>query len=159
MTDLTLYPDQLTALSVAQIAALPPVQLAEVQLNLDKLRAWLKDTNAKFDAALARRYGDQERTARTEAGKDFGVVHLADGALSVAVTVPKRVSWDQSQLAAIAKRIAATGERVEDYLDIEFSVQESRFHNWPPALREQFESARTVKPGKPAYQLTLKQED
>jgi len=68
------------------------------------------------------------------------------------------VSWDQPQLAAIAQRIAASGERVEDYLDVEFSVPESRFNNWPTALRSQFEAARTVKPGKPSFRLTFTEE-
>jgi hypothetical protein len=79
---------------------------------------------AKFDAALEAAYGEQARAARLEAGKDFGVVHLKDGLLRVTVDVPKRVSWDQAQLAAIARRIAAAGEN-EDYLDVEFSVSES----------------------------------
>ena len=50
-------------------------------------------------------------------------------------------------------RIADSGDRVEDYLDIEFSVPESRFNNWPTTLREQFAPARTVKPGKRSYEL------
>jgi hypothetical protein len=69
------------------------------------------------------------------------------------------VSWDQQQLAAIAQRIAAAGDRIEDYLDVEFSVSESRFNNWPTALREQFAPARTVKPGKASYDLAINSED
>jgi hypothetical protein len=68
------------------------------------------------------------------------------------------VSWDQAQLAAIARRIAAAGEKVEDYLDVEYSVSESRFSNWPPALRAGFEAARTVKPGKPTFRLSIDEE-
>ena len=78
--------------------------------------------------------------------------------MRVTADQPKRVSWDQPQLAAIAQRIAASGERVEDYLDVEFSVPESRFNNWPTALRSQFEAARTVKPGKPSFGLTFTEE-
>lgn len=159
VNELTLYPDQIHAMSVAQLAALPPAQLAEVQVNLEQLKAWVKEAVTKFDAAMARRYADRERDARAEAGKDFGVIHFADGPLRVTVDQPKRVSWDQQQLAAIAGRIAASGDRVEDYLDIEFSVSEARFNNWPPALRDQFEAARTVKPGKTSFRLALDSED
>jgi hypothetical protein len=159
VNELTLYPDQITAMSVAQLAELPPAKLAEVQINIEQLKAWVKETCAKIDSALVRRYGEQERQSRTEAGKDFGIVHLADGPLRVTVDQPKRVSWDQQQLAAIAARIAASGERIDDYLDVEFSVSESRFNNWPPALKEQFAQARTVKPGKPSYRLALVQEN
>ena len=44
----------------------------------------------------------------------------------------------------MAKRIAASGDRVEDYLDVEFSVPESRFTNWPTALREQFVNSLAI---------------
>jgi hypothetical protein len=86
-------------------------------------------------------------------------VRFNDGLVRIAVDTPKRVSWDQKQLAAIAQRIADSGDRVEDYLDIEFSVPESRFTNWPTSLREQFEPARTVKPGKASYDLAIDSED
>lgn len=143
MSDLTLYPADIAAMSVGQLAQLPPAQKAQISRNLDEALAWLK----------------QARAARLEAGKDFGVVHLNDGPLRVTVDVPKRVSWDQAQLAAIARRIAAAGEKVEDYLDVEYSVSESRFSNWPPALRAGFEAARTVKPGKPTFRLALVSEE
>ena len=158
MSDLTIYPAQLTEMSVAQLEALPPDQLAEVQHNLEQLQDWTKQARAKLDAALVRRFFELERAARADSGKDFGTVHFNDGPLRVTADQPKRVSWDQPQLAAIAQRIAASGERVEDYLDVEFSVPESRFNNWPTALRSQFEAARTVKPGKPSFRLTFTEE-
>ena len=33
-----------------------------------------------------------------------------------------------------------------------------KFNNWPPALREQFSDARTVKAGKPTFKLVLTDE-
>jgi len=64
------------------------------------------------------------------------------------------VTWDQAQLATIAKRIDAAGESVEEFIDVSYSISESRFQNWPSTLRSQFEATRTVKPGKPTYRLT-----
>ena len=159
MTNLTILPADLAALSVSELASLPPAQKQEISRNLDEALDWIKKARAKFDAALDAAYGERARAARLDAGKDFGVIHLNDGPLRVTVDQPKRASWDQEQLAAIARRIAASGERVEDYLDIEFSVSESRFSNWPPALRAQFEAARTVKPGKPSFRLALTSEE
>ena len=115
---------------------------------------WVKKAQAKTHSALQRRYAQREQDARIHAAKDFGAIHLQDGPLRVTVDAPKRVSWDQTQLAEMARRIAASGDRVEDYLDVEFSVSESRFNNWPSTLREQFAAARTVKPGKRTYELT-----
>jgi len=154
MNDLTIFPDRLTAMTEADLAALPVEQLYEVHLNLAQLVDWVKKAQAKTHGALQRRYVEREREARAEVGKDFGIVHLQEERPRVTVDTPKRISWDQKQLAEMAKRIAASGDRVEDYLDVEFSVPESRFTNWPTALREQFAAARTVKPGKRSYELT-----
>ncbi len=159
MTDITIFPDRLTAMSEADLAALPAEQLREIHFNLAQLVEWVKKAQTKTHNAMKRRYSEQERAARSEAGKDFGTVHFQDGQIRVTVDTPKRVSWDQTQLAEMAKRIAASGDRVEDYLDVEFSVPESRFTNWPTALREQFSAARTVKPGKASYDLTADSEE
>jgi hypothetical protein len=155
MSDLSIYPEQLAEMSEAQLAALPAAQLVEVQRNLEQLQAWTKRTRARFDAALLRRFGDLERAARAEAARDFGIVHFRDGVLRVTADAPMCVTWDQQQLAAIARRIVACGERVEDYLDIELTVSESRYNNWSQALRRQFAPARTVEPGKTSFSLVL----
>ena len=55
----------------------------------------------------------------------------------------------------MAERIVASGDKVEDYIDIKLSVSESRYTNWPTALQEQFAAARTVEEGKPTITLTL----
>ena len=159
MNEITIFPEQLSAMSDVQLASLPPAQLCEVHHNLTQLVDWVKKAQAKVQAAMQRRYAEQERAVRAEAGKDFGTVRFNDGLVRITVDTPKRVSWDQKQLAAIAERIAASGERVQEYVDIEFSVPESRFNNWPAALREQFEPARTVKPGKSSYDLAIDSED
>ena len=159
MNEITIFPEQLSAMSDVQLASLPPAQLCEVHHNLAQLVDWVKKAQAKVHAAMQRRYAEQERAVRVEAGKDFGTVRFNDGLVRITVDTPKRVSWDQKQLAAIAERIAASGERVQEYVDIEFSVPESRFNNWPAALREQFEPARTVKPGKSSYDLASDSED
>ena len=159
MTAMTVLPDRLTALSVADLAALPTTQLAEIVRNLDDLLTWHKQQRAKVDAALDQSYAERIQKVRADAGKDFGTVHIDDGAVRVTVDVPKRVSWDQAKLAAIAQRIAAADDKVEDFIDVDYAVSESRFNNWPPALREQFAGARTVKPGKPTFRLTTISED
>jgi hypothetical protein len=152
MTDLTLLPAELAELSVAQLAALSPQQKILLARQLEQAGEWLKQVKARFDAALEQTYGDRIRAARS-GGKDFGVVHVADGDLRLSVDVSKRVTWDQAQLATIAKRIDAAGESAEEFIDVSYSISESRFQNWPSTLRSQFEGARTVKPGKPTYRL------
>lgn len=145
-------------MSVVQIAALPPAKLQEAHANLLALQSIVKGVLDRFHAALDQRYAEQAASARQANGRDFGVCHLSDEALRVTVDLPKKVTWDQAQLSAIAERIAAAGERVADYIDTDYSIPESRFNAWPPALKEQFTPARTVKPGKASYRLAFVQE-
>ncbi len=158
MNDLTIFPADIADMSVAQLAALPVEQKAEISRNLDQAMGWLKQARTKFDAALESAYGEQARTALRESGRDFGTAHISDGPLHLKFELPKKVSWNQQQLTEIAERIVASGEKVEGYLDIKLSVSESRYTNWPPALQQQFAAARTVDSGKPSFTLSLDSE-
>lgn len=158
MNDITLFPADIAEMSVAQLAALPVHQKAEIDRNLDQAIAWLRKARTKFDAALDAAYGEQARAALRESGRDFGTAHIDDGALRIKFEQPKKVSWDQQQLTQIAERIVAAGEKIESFLDIKLAVSESRFTNWPPSLQQQFASARTVAPGKPAFTLSFDSE-
>jgi len=159
MNLLTVFRAHLDALSVDQLVSLPPHQLLEVDANVEQVLDWAKQARTKIDAALDQRYGVQARQELTDSGRDTGTTHVVDGPLRIKFELPKRVSWNQKQLSAIAERIVAAGERVQDYMDVDLTVSESRFNNWPPALKEQFAPARTVKPGKPSYVLALAQEN
>jgi hypothetical protein len=159
MTHLTITPSTLPELSVSQIALYPPQELQALDSSLEVLSNWLKLSRGRLNTALEQRYGEQARALLLESGRDFGVTHLSDGDLRLTFELPKRVSWDQPQLTKIAERIVSAGERIQDYMDLDLSVSESRFTNWPPALKEQFTAARTVKPGKASYRLALVKEN
>ena len=149
----------LAEMSVTQIAALPPEQLQEAHTNLLTLQSAIKGVLERFNAALESRYAEQVVAARQANGRDFGVCHLTDGPLRITADAPKKVIWDQRQLAEIVQRIAASGDKVSDYIDTEYSVSESRYNAWPSTLKETFAKARTVKPGKTAYRLAFVQEN
>ena len=149
----------LSEMSVAQIAALPQAQLQEAHANLLSLQTMVKAVLERMHTALEQRYADAAKAARLASGRDFGVCHLNDGDLRITVDLPKKVTWDQAQLAATAARIAAAGDTVAHYIDVDYSVSESRFNNWPPALKEQFAQARTVKAGKASYRMALVQDE
>ena len=155
MKELTLYPADLASMTVAQLAAAPIQDLLDAERNVDEAIAFLKPLRAKLDAAKLQRYGEQARTALRDSGRDFGTAHVNDGTLHVKYELPKKVTWSQTILKEMAERIVASGDKVEDYIDVKLSVSESRYTNWPTALQEQFAAARTVEEGKPTITLTL----
>lgn len=154
MSNLTVFPADIAEMSVGQLANLPTQQLYEVDANLDQAIAWLKSARTKVDTALEQRFGAQGRDALRDTGRDFGTAHLKADGLHVKFELPKKVTWDQKKLKAIAERIVASGESVESYMDISLSVTETRYTSWPPTLQQQFAEARTTKAGKPAITLS-----
>ena len=158
MSDLTIFPADIAEMSVSQLAALSPMQKQEICTNLDAAIDWLKKARTKFDAALDQCYGERARAALRDSGRDFGTAHISDGPLRIKFELPKKTSWDQGMAREIAARIAASGDKVEHYFDIKFSVPESRYTNWPPALQQQFAAARTVDAGKPSFTLSIDSE-
>lgn len=155
MNDLDLNLSALPDLSVSRIAALPAERLQQLDVALAELANQVKQARERLSAGLQQRFGEKAHAALLASGRDFGVAHISSDGLRVTYELPKRASWNQTQLGAIAERIVAAGERVQDFMDVELSVPEARFNNWPPALKEQFAGARTVKPGKPTFRLAL----
>ena len=155
MSDLTIFPADLAAMSTAQLVALPITDFVAAERNVDEAVAYLKQLRGKLDAAKLQRYGEQARTALRDSGRDFGTAHVSDGELHVKYELPKKVTWSQPILKEMAERIVASGDKLEEYIDIKFSVSESRYTHWPTALQEQFAAARTVEEGKPTITLTL----
>lgn len=155
MKELTLYPADLASMTVAQLVMLSITDFVVSERNVDEAIAYLKQLRVKLDAAKLQRFGEQARAALRESGRDFGTAHVNDGALHVKYELPKKVTWNQAILKEMAERIVASGDKIEDYIDVKLSVSESRYSNWPTTLREQFASARTVEEGKPSITLTL----
>ncbi|SFC00464.1 hypothetical protein [Tropicimonas isoalkanivorans] len=140
-------PDDLPGLSPQEIAALPVELLAILQREIDERLK--RDTAAKtrLDAALTVRYATRAAEERQAQAKDTGTVRFDDGDFTVVADLPKRVEWDQSQLAAMVERIRAVGDDPAEYVDIAFKVPERKYAAWPDAIRQGFEPARTVKTG------------
>ena len=84
---------------------------------------------------------------------DTGKVHFMDDGIRVTSELSKRPEWDQQKLAEIAKRIAEAGDDPAEFIDVAYKVSERKYTAWPESLRAAFEPARTLKTGKPTFQL------
>jgi hypothetical protein len=136
-----------------EIAALPADVLAILQHESETALKQTKAAKARLDGGLVLKYGEEAAEARREAGKDTGTVRFEDGDITVVADVPKRVDWDQAQLAAMVERIRAAGDDPTEYVETSFKVAERTYVAWPRAIREGFEPARTVRPGQLTIQL------
>jgi hypothetical protein len=146
-------PDDLIDLSPQEIADLPVELLAILQSEIDERLTRDRAIKARLDGALILRYAARAAEERQFARKDTGTVRLEDGDFTVVVDLPKRISWDQSKLAALAERIRTAGDDPSEYIDNTFKVSERKYTAWPDAIRRRFEPARTVRPGQLGVKL------
>ena len=144
----------LANLSVDELTALTPLQTLRAVEHLEAATAGLDALRRKLDTALDATYGERVRRACAEAGHDKGFIHIDADEVRVRVEIAEQVVWDQTQLAAMAARIAKGGERVEAYLDVTYHIPETRWSQWPPTLRASFARARIATPGPPTYRLS-----
>ena len=156
MTDLKNRPTltDVKQMTPDQVADLPLAQIAALRSDLDEKRDEVKQLDSIITAAMEDRFG---KRARKRA--EIGTVRLDDeDGLSVKVEIPKRVEWDQAQLASVASTIAREwGDEPQQYMRLKYEVPESAYNNWPDSLRALFEPARTVKAGKPKFTIEQKE--
>jgi len=139
--------DDLMSMPPLEIASLPVELLATLQREIDETLKHDKAVKARLDAALITRYASRAEELRRLYGKDTGTVRFDDGDFSIVADLPKRVSWDQTKLAAMVERIRVAEDDPAQYIDIAYKVPERKYTAWPEHLRRDFETARTVRPG------------
>jgi hypothetical protein len=140
---------------IGEIAALPAPILALLQDEAEEAAKAARSLADWLNGAIALRYGDLAAAARRSEGKDTGTVRLNDDEVTVIADLPKRVEWDQGRLGQMVDRIRAAGDDPREYVETTFKVSERKYGAWPAAIREGFEAARTVRPGKPTFRLQL----
>lgn len=80
-----------------------------------------------------------------------GTHHRYDGDIEIKIELPKRIDWDQLELAKAVETIKSWDENPADYIDTKISVKEAAYANWPPKIRDLFTPARTVKTSKAKF--------
>lgn len=147
--------EDLRNMQIGEIVALPAEQLALLQDAANEALRSAKTTSDWLEGAIALKYTDRAVMARMEASKDTGTVRFEDGAVTVIADLPKRVDWDQAQLAELVERISAAGDDPTEYVDVSFKVPERKYAAWPESIRQNFEPARTVRTGALKVKLEL----
>ncbi len=155
---MTINLEQARLLSVAEITGLSAQDLMQLQSAVAEVLRQARDLKEWIDGAIALKYDAQAKALRAQLGKDTGTIHFDDQGVRVTADLPKKPVWDQKKLSEIAERITANGDDPTEYLDITYKVAERKYTAWPENLREVFAPARTLKTGKPTFQLILNEE-
>jgi hypothetical protein len=118
-------------------SALPELGLETLGILLEdakELSAAATKVSRAIQAEVEERFKDKIRMAYAEAKRDTGTITLNEGEMSIEVTRPKKVAWDQKELCAIADRIREAGDSPSDWIDAELSVPEKRYTALPVSM-------------------------
>ena len=109
----------------------------------------LANVKKRIVDAILNRHADKIQAALSEKDEPYGVVNVN----GFEITTPKKVDWNQKELARLYKIIQDSGEYASDYIKISYDVSEASFKAWPTTIREQFVPARTVSKGNAAVKV------
>ena len=154
-TPTTFTPEQVLATPAGTLAQQPAELLFSFKNSAADLLTDAKSLCDHIDQAIDFKWNERARFLRHEVDKDTGIVHFNDGNVRITADLPKKIEWDQTRLAEIARRISESGDDPKQYVEITFRVSETKFNAWPDTLKSSFNAARTVKTGKPSYRLAL----
>jgi hypothetical protein len=149
--------EDIRTMPIGEIAALPADHLALLQEDAEAALTAAKATAEWIAGAIALRYANRAQAERRAENKDTGTVRFEDGSVTVIADLPKRVEWDQAKLGEMVARIRTAGDDPAEYVETAFKVSERKYGAWPAAIRDGFEAARTVKPGKATFRLVLEE--
>ena len=107
------------------------------------------DQIAKVDEQITATITPIATNHRTALNKETGTIDFTIDGVKVKHDVPKRVEWDQNQLAGIRERIIAGNADPGEYMATVYKVKETNYKAWPSFIKDIFTPARTVKYGTP----------
>lgn len=144
---------QLQELGVTKVANLPIDQLALLLEEMTELKAKCRSYDSLLHAALVERFSKPAAEARAKEGKDTGRVRITVEDHVVTADLPKDIEWDQTKILDAVRTIQSWNEPVEDYINIKYSVSETKYNAWPETIRNLFAASRTVGTGKPTFKI------
>jgi len=144
--------NDLVRMTDAEIGAIPPDQLRELQNDLADLKAEYESRSHHLLRAFTSRYGD---TFEGQREKDTGVVHIEDGDYQVSQDIRKTTTYDQKKIGRVLDLLKSSGEDITEYVEVSYKVPERKWTVWPAQIKRVFEPARIVKASTPKYTVEI----
>ncbi|WP_419835336.1 hypothetical protein [Endozoicomonas atrinae] len=129
----------------------------ELLVLVDNIEAQLEEAQRVRDwleSAIAYKYVYKATSIRSELQQEFGFIHFEDGVVKVTSEIPKAITWDQKKLAAIAETLRNQGAHPEAFMEVQYTVLDARFDEWPEVMQNAFRPALTIEQGTPKYRLS-----
>ena len=113
----------------------------QLKAKMDGLKSELKD----IEQQISDTFLDRAKQSLMTEGKDFGTAHILAGNRKVKAVLRKKVTWDQEALRKALDTMPVDDAR--HYGKLTFSVEERKYNEAPPRVKELLEECRTVELG------------
>ena len=124
----------------------------ELETSLTQVEVELKslsNTKKQIVETILVRKSDEIEAALKAKEEPYGSIHIGN----FEITVGKKVTWNQTELANLAQQIMSAGEDPKEYIKISYDVSETAFKAWPTPIKSQFIPARTIARGNPTVKV------
>ena len=139
---------------MSDLSAKPGDELLKLVDSLEALLTQTQQVRDWLESAIACKYVYKITSLRSELQHECGLIHFEDGAVKVTSEIPRSITWDQRKLDAIAKTIRGQGEDPQEFMEVQYTVPDTRFDQWPEVIKAAFRPALTVRQGVPNYRLS-----
>lgn len=122
-------------------------QIADLMEPVKVAQEYLAEIEESINAIIT----EPIQHVRLATGKDTGTVECLVQGVRIKSKTSKVVVWDQEKLAWLRERIAQHNDDPDDYMKTKttYSIDEKRYKDFPPAIKDVFAEARTVKASAP----------
>ena len=131
---------------------------AELEASLSQIEIELKENSnikKRIVETILTRKSDEIEAALRAKEEPYGSIHIGN----FEITVGKKVTWNQHELAQLAQQIMSAGEDPKEYIKLEYGVSETAYKSWPTMIRNQFIPARTIARGNPTVKISTKDKE
>lgn len=118
----------------------------------NKQLAELKKRKVVLEDAIIDNFAEKFNDLLSQKPEPFGAANVVFGEFDMTYTSPKKVTWDQAELAKLHKKISEH-EDASVYIKTEYSVSETAYKNWPEDIKAAFLPARSVSNGKSTIEI------
>lgn len=146
-----LTPVVLDHMEIEDLGKLTAGEISQLNDLLAEEEELLKDRKKALQYAAELRFLDKAIGQLRSKTLDSGTAHVLEDDVDVVVTIPKKIDWDQTELAKSVEAVRSWGEDPNEYVTTKLSVSETAYKAWPGAIRKVFQPARTMTPGKPKF--------
>ncbi|WP_281648152.1 hypothetical protein [Parendozoicomonas sp. Alg238-R29] len=140
-------------LAMYELKALSPQELMALMSESEKALHDAQYQVKWLQSALAQKYMHRADNLRKLEWQKTGSITFEDDGVLVEQDVPVIPSWDQDHLAFIAETMQRCGGNPAEYMQITYSIDESKFDQWPEAFQRQIAEARCTEKGAVVYRL------